>query len=645
MSTSAPTVQTDKVVNILGHLPQSLSPSDYVRRIDHALIYGSLIGGLAFCTTDGLLASTLASNASEWWLHARGMAVWDQDYRELLRSMGTVKPMVYGAMSYAVGLATGFWVGKRQLTPYNHERHIDGDRVWTGAQAIHHVGERARLLSEGDKAWTHIHPSVPIPKTLATRGMLIVGGVGGGKSVVLKQMIDRCIRKKRRCLMSDIKGDYTEMYASNTYARIFSLMDKRSVKWAIAQDLNTLPRAAAFFNGLVGNTGTGEENEEGRLWRNGPASVMTGVAYGLMQRKPLTWTFTDLATAFRMGADELHAFLNTYFPAAARFVEDPTSKTTQSILQSLTDYAGLVEKFAMAWPDHEKRGEFSWRKWLTDNTTRQRHIIMQATDDKHTTAQIFAAVFNYMAGFISDGEVMKDDEKGRTLCFYLDELPQFGRFAIDTFVTVGRSKGFVPVLVVQDLAQLEQVYGEKTTTTLLSSIAIKLYCWIEGDTAKRVAEGFGYKRIANLLPQYSNSKDGTSSTMGVKEEGKAVCDPHLITNGLGKLYAPKTGKPYGIRAMLRLSGGDAYVLDWRFHNHPKDSPARISADWTHAPLPEKTWRELHGIYAPPHEDALQACRDMVALFDKHAEAIAARRAAQTKLLNSLRETHLGVTHA
>jgi len=625
---SAPRIKPEKVVDIFGGLPQKLASSDYIRRWDHALSYGALIGIAAFAAVDCILSATISSSPGELYRHARGTALLDGDYRELLRSEQMIRPYIHSALAYATGIATGVWIGRRQLTPYNHERHIDGDKVWESDEARYHANKRATILNEGDKPWVHIHPDVPICKAIATRGCLIVGGVGSGKSVALKKIIKESIKKKRRCVISDIKGDMTELFLSDKFARVFGWMDERSLRWDIAQDLNTLTRASAFFNGLVGNTGSGEGSEEGRLWRNAPKELMLGAAYGLMQRKPGKWTVTDLVVVLRLSIEELHEWMMKYYPQAANFINDTTSKTTQSIIQSLTDYVLLLEKMAMAWPDNEERELFSWRDWLTNNKTKQRVIIMQAADDKHSTAQIFAAFFNYMSVFITDGEALPDNENGRTICFFLDELPQFGRFDIDTFILVGRSKGFVSYLVVQDIAQLEQTYGEKTTTSLLSSIATKLYFWIEGDTAKRIAEGFGYKRIINTLPQYSNSAQGTSSTIGMKEESKAAVDPYHITNKLGKVFDAK-GNATGVRGMLRLSGGDAFLLDFPFEHYKKDSKARISAKWTHAPLPELCWRVRWAHKHPIVEDTQHALIEMVAMFEEHSKQEDLRKQAQT----------------
>lgn len=635
----APLIKPEPVLDVFGALPQTLAPTDLVRRWDHALAYGGLIGLGAFAITNGLLASTLASNPADWWIHARGMALWDHNYRELLRSMVMLKPLIYSALSYATGLISGLWVGKEQLKPYCHMRHLSGAQLRWDAEAVDYIRHCAGALKGDSKPWAYLHPDVPIGKTTATRGFTVEGGIGSGKSVFQKQFYRQMFRAHHRCLVADFKGDMTETFygGKHKYCRIFSPWDARSVRWNIAADINTPDRALAFANGVVDNKG-GDSNP---YWSLGASDIITGVLIGLMTLHPGTWTLQMASATLLLPQDELHGFLAKYRPTAAKYIAD-TAKSGGDMIGTLSAYARPIFDLAEAWPGASEAEPFSWLEWLTNPRIRQRQIIVQAGPDPKSTAMLMGAIFTYITNLVGNSEVLPDKELARDLCFLIDELPQWGRFPINKLIEVGRSKGAVVMIGFQARAQLRDIWGDKVAETILSSIPTKVIFWLDDGARKDVAESFGYRRVVTTLPNYNNSEGGTSSTLGIKEEARAVVDPYDIATRCGVLKGPQYQANHAVRGILSLPGFDPTILQWGGRSWARTAQGRVGAAWTRAPVKEKTWRQLHGIHARPHQDALQACRDMVALFDQHIEAIAARRAVQTELLHSLRETHLGV---
>lgn len=597
----APIVQNNrKIVDIFGSLPQNLAPSDYIRRWDYALGFGLFLGATGLIVSNSLLAITLSETYWQWQKHFIGMTIWSGEYIEFLKSMNSYKPVFYSVCSYVIGVVVGGLTFKSQIKPFNHLRHMSGAQLWEGEKAVTKAQEIEKFVQEGKPAFLQLNPHISIPKKLATRSLSIVGGVGSGKTVIMSQLIEQSIRKHYRAIIADVKGDFTTIFYRRKYkyTRLFCPWDARSVVWDVSKDIDTVDYAIAFANGLTAGKGNGNDT----YWRTGASEIIAGAIIGLMTRNPHKWTFAQLASTLTMEQKDLYTFLAKYRPTASNFIS-PDAKSGGDMMGTLSSYTRLIIQLAQAWQYTDDREMFSWKEWATNNSTKQRQIIIQSGPDKSTTQMLFASIFNYLSNMVKNPAVLPDDEERRTLCFFLDELPQFGRFDIDDLILVGRSKGCVITLGFQDYSQLNETFGENLTKTMLSSVATKIVCWLSlGETSKSIAESFNYRRIVNTLPQYSNSNQGVASTIGIKEDTQAVVDVYDITSKLGKVVGEQFPYGWGIRALIQVDKYDPLILDWNGIPWKKPAPSRVPAPWTYAPKKEDSWREMFGYMSPAYED-------------------------------------------
>ncbi|MGQ4827741.1 TraG/TraD/VirD4 family protein, partial [Enterococcus faecalis] len=79
----------------------------------------------------------------------------------------------------------------------------------------------------------------------------------------------------------------------------------------------------------------------------------------------------------------------------------------------------------------------------------------------------------------------------------LDEFAQVGRMdSLISKITISAGYGFRMALIVQDLAQLDEIYGKAIRTTTVSGSHIKLFIQINDDeTAKYVSGMLGERTV------------------------------------------------------------------------------------------------------------------------------------------------------
>ena len=116
------------------------------------------------------------------------------------------------------------------------------------------------------------------------------------------------------------------------------------------------------------------------------------------------------------------------------------------------------------------------------------------------------------------------------LCFF-DEFPNSGSvLGIDTIISTCRSRRIGVSICTQGVEQLQQVYGEKITSTLLNNLKTKLiFAGLTGESAKYVSDLSGYTTVETK--NYSSGGAGKSLTDGLfnKQVSRSGTRRELLT--------------------------------------------------------------------------------------------------------------------
>lgn len=625
----------------LEQVPADHPPAVWIRRLDSALLLGGITAGAVSLGVSAALWHVLphapaGGLVTQWWNYPR-LLMWSLDPHAPMR-LWADNPASYDSTPAALhwrlfpgflaGIAAGIAAFKAGFTPWRRMRHIEGPRLLEGKEAMaaaRQVLTQELMGSDGkpQAGFLPIHPNLPwLHKTRFTRGVLMVGSPGSGKSTLLHLWLKEVFRANHRAFIFDPKADFTEGYLGGSCI-LMCPWDKRSHVWAISRDCVTPSDAAALAASLI------PKSDKDPFWTTAAAMLLEGTLRSCQDQYGLDWDWLLLQERIN---DELGPFaerMREHYPKAVQLLGEGT--TSQSIVATLAGFTAIVDQLAEAWGDGRDRAgnfrpHFSFKEWIQDTYQgKARQILMQAGPNVVATEAVASAIINVLAPAILN-PAFGDNELGRSLLFFFDELPAIGRIDFAGLVEKGRSRGVVVLASVQDLSQVERVHGEHVRQTLTSMFGTQFIFRMQPSKSRdEIAEVQGKARWS--ITAVSSNAQGQSTS--VHEENRAVVQPYEI-GGLGKQVGRRYPGGWAIRAMVSGLGPDILTLDFPGTPAPKRRSAHRPAKWTLGPAKPGTKPEPTRSERRLAEEAQAEGRKTQARKQEEARRNDPRRAADAK---------------
>jgi hypothetical protein len=572
-------------------VPSSIEPSRAVRYWSQGLLSGACIAALTYPVALWLgwqipsshslmnygqaLTGSLAAlgNLATGTISFREPAAAFWEVAKEQATFGTLARV--GVAASLAGWASA-WVTRRGLNPRANQWHVSGSQLLEGKEAVAEARRRS-LSPKESRSETHavsIHPEWMRSKKDWAQHMFIWGGTGQGKSVILKHILAQVIGKNKKAFIYDIKGDFTAIFRRPVIVCPF---DRRSYVWDVGQDVATQTQASAFAQSIIP-----QESGAGAFWATAAQTLLEGCVRELQATRQRDWGWADLAALLARPARPMFEAMSVHFPRAAMLIASEDSNTTSSVLACLANGTAVIDRLATAWPKRKPKRSFSMVAWIQDEYKGRKQLIVQSGPDPLLARAYISAMINTVVPEIL---ALKDDERGRHLGFYFDELTTAGKLNIEPLIAVGRSKGVSLVACVQDLSQIQEVYGDKDAQAFESMIGTVICCKTAGATAIELAGKMGKRTVA----WRTHDKNAT-----LHEESRAVVSPGRLIDDLG----PRKGRQYGperwgIRAIVQTTG-DLLLLNWPGVSYPHAREGQERAAWTEQgaqpiqkkPLPE-----------------------------------------------------------
>lgn len=573
-----------KVYDAVGLVPGTVAPSTKVRRWDHALLAAAFVLALVYPLTLGLSwllspVPLMRFDVAFWggldlMLYLASATMSRRNEVGEFLSVFWVNPpeMIRVAVSVGLAMSLSLLTFFKALKPLSNTRHLKGPRLLEGEEAVEEARRKGLTKKEqADDPWClALHPDLVLPKKQWNQHTLIFGGVGAGKTQILLPLVKQLLEKDAKTFIYDVKGDFTSKgdFGTGRQPILVSPFDKRSYVWDVGRDVRTPTQAAAFASSLIP-----EDQGNGKFWSIAAQQLLTGVVRSLQNEKGVNWGWQDLAERVGQGAEPMHALLKVHYPKAAPLVENAESQSTNSVLMTLAGYTKIIDDLAMAWPEVGERA-FSITAWAKDGYAGRNQVIVQSGNDPTLTRAYIAAMLNVAAPLIVS-PALEDNESGRCLAFILDELASIGRISLPDLIDKGRSKGVVVVAGLQDLAQLQLVYGQELARAMTSMVGMHVICRVQaGETREEVARLLGKRKVV-----WHNHGERART----HEETRNVLASGQLTSDLGFKKGKNMGPlGWGIRAIVNL-GGDPMLLNFPGVDYPKKRRPQAAAEWTTKP--------------------------------------------------------------
>lgn len=647
-----------EVLNLfLTGVPADHPPAIPIRRVDAAIGLGLFVAAVVSLAIGWLLwhplfGSPVPAGGLLWqWLHyptllvaqlhPHAVTVWTDNPASDLSTPAAVHLRLLPGMLVG-GVAGGFAL-RAGLHPYSRMRHLEGPKlILDPKEALQELMRAAAEEMTGKEPFMQLLPGVWLPKQRWTRGVLLYGSPGSGKTQALIPIIQQLIDGDgdgeggggHRAWVYDVKGDFTSYWLGGTVG-LLCPQDRRSLVWDIGADVCTSSDAQVFASSLIGEAGG-----EGKFWSEAAKSLLEGTFISLQNELAKNWGWSTLADRLVADAPAFAERMAKHAPLAALLVADAQSSTTSSVLATLSAYTKVVHDLARAWGDGRDdagrmRPSISLRAWASDGYTGKiRQIIFQAGPDASMNTALGSAMLNLVLPQILSAAT-PDDELGRTIAFVIDEMPSLGPIPFKAAVERGRSKGCIFVGCCQDLSQIKEVWGEETMRSLGSMLGTHLVFRIQpGATRDDVADQFGKARWA--ITAVSTSSNGQSTSL--HEENRAVVAPHELSE-LGSVKDKKLPLGWGVTAIIAGIGQNLVRVAFPGVKPEKRRTAHRPAKWTLGPAQPGMTPELTKVERDAKAARIRAENEEKAK-EKQAE-LEAKRAASRDARNADAEWRAG----
>ncbi|GFE67035.1 type IV secretion system DNA-binding domain-containing protein [Litoreibacter roseus] len=344
---------------------------------------------------------------------------------------------------------------------------------------------------------------------------LIYGAIGGGKTQTILPLLRSVMSRGDKAVVFDFKGDYTRMAYSlppgtkeKAEPLILAPHDARSVIWDIANDLVVEEDAIEVANRII-------PESKDRFFSDSARTILALCIITLMKTKPRRWTWWELMETTQLPLETLQEFARKYHRDAMIYLNADYRQVAATI-STMAAGLGAVRMLAYGWRnDAHQRQTFSLRRWLLDEGTKDRTLVLQRSGRFQDQSEGWISAFlTVMSSSVSDVSFGENDE--RRVWLFVDEfaqLPKVHRF--EAMVETGRSKGLAVVLGIQGLEQLVAKYSQQVADQIESLIGTKVIAKINvGQTARRLEEQFGN----SILITYRRDTDGSGRLKWIRDE-------------------------------------------------------------------------------------------------------------------------------
>jgi hypothetical protein len=456
--------------------------------------------------------------------------------------------------TFGFALAVGF-----DRSPH---RVLRGRCLLTGKDATRAFLQSTAVEINQSGVGLELLPGLTVSRDRESWHWLIWGSVGAGKTQTMLNLVLAALARGDGVLVIDVKGDMTAMLPGEPL--LIAPQDQRSMIWDVARDCRTKQEARELAARII-------PGSQDPMWSDAAREILVACVATLQATKGVQWTWRDLHEISTSSGDVLLAMARQNHRDAVRLLENPESRTTQSVLSTFQTHMHVVASLADAWKT-AANGRFAVSDWLHAPMP-HRPVILQH-DPRHP--ELSSIWIGGMLGLLASnvGSPSLHESRERRIWIFADEFPQLPRLNnFSTFLDLGRSKGVIAVLCAQDLAQLRATYGRDRADAWVGMIGTKIITRLNlGRGAEEASQLIGDQDIEREERSETAAGGTWSVTTIRRRDSRRVITADEIATRLG----PRSD---GIRVLMLGLGKDALELQVPYVTLPILRPGHVPADW------------------------------------------------------------------
>lgn len=340
---------------------------------------------------------------------------------------------------------------------------------------------------------------VQFPKSAEVKHALVLGRPGAGKTVLLSGLLARLMERGERGIIYDFKGDYVARFYRPDRDLLFNPVDERCLAWNLFDEIKRVTDIDVIAHSLIPNL---QANDP--FWNNGARDVFSGLLH-MLYRKNFK-SNADLWKAVSAPGKEISASLKEVPGAEAGFrcVEEGGSRQAMSILSVMMQYVKCFELLS------KLGGGFRMEEWLEGG--KGWIFVTNYAGISDTLRPLISLFIDLMGRRVL---AMKDDSQ-RRLFFFIDEFGTLQPLPmIQSLLSLSRSKGGSVWLGIQDVGQIDKLYGEPLRQAIINACGTAaIFSVSDPHTAKFLSAKIGETEFLETEETYSmgvaDSRDGVS---------------------------------------------------------------------------------------------------------------------------------------
>jgi len=393
-------------------------------------------------------------------------------------------------------------------------RQLSGSTIKT-AQEI------ASILRSKKKASDIIIAGMPLVKDSETKGTLITGSNGSGKTNYLHEILPQIRKRKQPAMVIDLEGGMVARYYRPGYDIIINPFDERTHCWDFRKEVLEKEDLEAIAHSLFGGKSK-DSSEVSKLFADWSADLfICSIRYLKNYSKLTTRNLYEM-----IHLDTSSALMKKLKGTSAAIIMDlnneknVTAHNIRSTAMAYTKWLELIDENVA--PDKK----ICFKDYFRNLDKESERWIFLTANTKH------AKVLLPLISLLLDVAVMSLMEQGEDLkrryWFVMDELAALNRLpALELYITRLRKYGGCLLAATQSFKQFYTKYGRDAGNIMLSQFNTNIVCRInDPEEAAMIIKQVGNieysKKQKNISFGAHEHRDGESYTE--QERSKPLID-------------------------------------------------------------------------------------------------------------------------
>lgn len=344
-----------------------------------------------------------------------------------------------------------------------------------------------------------LNEKLSIPFDCENRHVFTIGKPGAGKTQLFCRVIEKIVERNEKAVIYDFKGDYISRFYDPKTDIIFNPLDQRSVGWCIFNEVKSLPNLEAICSSLIPST-----NKTETFWDNAARDILFSALLYCFKHN-----LTTNEEIYGISVQSREALLEKFAKTKGcergiKPLEDV--KVGASVLSTFSQYVKFLEY------TRNMKGEFSIRDWVADEKQRGRIFITNYAE----ISQVMEPLLSLFIDTFANRILMLPESLERRIFLFLDEFGTLQKLNnILNMIKLSRSFGGSIWIGIQDIGQIENIYGKESTKTIINSCGNSIIFGVdEPKTAQDLSNKIGDRERSNIDNNFSigvhEYKDGHS---------------------------------------------------------------------------------------------------------------------------------------